>query len=348
MLRVALTFFTAIAAVSAEVAVLTPSNFDDVVDGSTNVLVEFYAPWCGHCKNLAPEYEIVGSTFRPNDDVVIAKVDADAERDLAGRYDVSGFPTLKWFPKGSTDPEEFGGGRSADTIVSWINDRVGLNRKVKTAPTSVVALNPSTFDSIVYDANKAVMVEFYAPWCGHCKQLAPKYEIVGKAFEAEDSVVVAKVDADAHRDLAGRFDVTGYPTIKWFGLGEDKEAEPYQGARDEESIVEFINENAKTYRTPEGGLTEMAGRVPQMDALASQTITEDILAEAETLLVDLSEHEAQTGKHYVKAMKKILDRGPGYPQQEIERLTGMLKTGDLSPTKRTLFQVRRNVLRAFR
>lgn len=44
---------------------LTPDNFDKVVDGSNNVLVEFYAPWCGHCKSLAPEYEIVGETYKP-------------------------------------------------------------------------------------------------------------------------------------------------------------------------------------------------------------------------------------------------------------------------------------------
>jgi protein disulfide-isomerase A6 len=43
---------------------LSQSNFRDVIDGSKHALVEFYAPWCGHCKNLAPEWEIAGNTFQ--------------------------------------------------------------------------------------------------------------------------------------------------------------------------------------------------------------------------------------------------------------------------------------------
>lgn len=61
---------------------------------------------CGHCKRLAPEYEKLGAAYEGSNDVVIAKVDADADRTLGGRFGVRGFPTLKFFPKGSTEPEE--------------------------------------------------------------------------------------------------------------------------------------------------------------------------------------------------------------------------------------------------
>jgi len=63
-------------------------------------------PGCGHCKRLAPAYEEVGQAFDNSEDVLIAKVDADAEKALGSRFGVRGFPTLKFFPKGSTDPEE--------------------------------------------------------------------------------------------------------------------------------------------------------------------------------------------------------------------------------------------------
>lgn len=61
---------------------------------------------CGHCKALAPTYEKLGEAFAKSDDVVIAKVDADGEKSLGSRFGVSGYPTLKYFPKGSTSAEE--------------------------------------------------------------------------------------------------------------------------------------------------------------------------------------------------------------------------------------------------
>lgn len=63
------------------------------------------------------------------------------------------------------------------------------------APSAVVDLTSQTFDSIALDPKKNVLVEFFAPWCGHCKKLTPVYEKLGGAFAAEESVVIAKVTA---------------------------------------------------------------------------------------------------------------------------------------------------------
>lgn len=88
-------------------------------------------------------------------------------------------------------------------LFRWVNDKIGTNRKVKHAPSHVVALTTETFDSVVL-GSKAALVEFYAPWCGHCKSLAPKYEQLAKAFAGESEVVIAKVDATEEQDLASR------------------------------------------------------------------------------------------------------------------------------------------------
>ena len=113
----------------------TEETFASHVNGETNALVEFYAPWCGHCKSLAPEWAIAGDTFQPSDDIIIAAVDATEAPALAEHYKLEGFPTIKFFPKGGdvNDPEEYDGGRQADDIVSWVNEKVGTSRKVKKA-----------------------------------------------------------------------------------------------------------------------------------------------------------------------------------------------------------------------
>jgi protein disulfide-isomerase A6 len=185
-------------AASSSVVDLTPENFDAVVDGSKNVFVEFFAPWCGHCKNLAPVWDELGEAMKNQKDVVIAKVDADAHKDLGSRFGVSGFPTLKLFKKGAdvSAPSDFGGGRELDELMKYVNEETGSLGRVNKPVSKVAVLTPQNFDEIALDKSKTVFVEFYAPWCGHCKHLAPDWEKLGLAFQNEDNVVIAKVDAD--------------------------------------------------------------------------------------------------------------------------------------------------------
>ncbi|CAL0304080.1 unnamed protein product [Lupinus luteus] len=104
------------------VAVLIERNFTTVVENNPFVMVEFYAPWCGHCKSLAPEYAAAAAELK-SDDVVLAKVDATEEQELAHEYDVKGFPTVFFFIDGVHKP--YTGRRTKDAIVSWIRKKIG-------------------------------------------------------------------------------------------------------------------------------------------------------------------------------------------------------------------------------
>ena len=147
---------------------LIPSNFDDIVLKSGKpALVEFFAPWCGHCKKLAPVWEELATALDSSKDKVsIAKVDADAEKDLGKRFGVQGFPTIKWFDGKSDKPEDYNGGRDLESLQEFVVSKTGIKIKKKaTPPSRVQMLTDETFKTEI-GGDKDVIVAFTAPWCG--------------------------------------------------------------------------------------------------------------------------------------------------------------------------------------
>ena len=110
-------------------------------------------------------------------------------------------------------------------------------------PVSIVVAK--NYKDIVLDDTKDVLIEFYAPWCGHCKALAPKYDDLGSQYAAsefKDKVVIAKVDA-TQNDVPD--EIQGFPTIKLYPAGAKDDPVTYQGARTVEDLIKFIAENGK-------------------------------------------------------------------------------------------------------
>jgi protein disulfide-isomerase A1 len=72
-----------------------------------------------------------------------------------------------------------------------------------------------TFNKLVLDTDKEVLVKFYAPWCGHCKHLAPHYDEAAKLLANNPQILLAKVDS-TENEVAG-LDIQGFPTLKFWG-----------------------------------------------------------------------------------------------------------------------------------
>eukprot|EP00996_Jenningsia_fusiforme_P000834 NODE_1758_length_1416_cov_24.426481_g1587_i0.p1 GENE.NODE_1758_length_1416_cov_24.426481_g1587_i0~~NODE_1758_length_1416_cov_24.426481_g1587_i0.p1 ORF type:complete len:430 (+),score=131.81 NODE_1758_length_1416_cov_24.426481_g1587_i0:63-1292(+) len=107
-------------AATAEVLTLKSSNFKSETEASPAMLVEFYAPWCGHCQSLEPEYKKAAKILEKEaPHLSLAKVDATVEEKLAQDYDVSGFPTLKLFKNGEFI-KDYQGKRTAQAIADWM------------------------------------------------------------------------------------------------------------------------------------------------------------------------------------------------------------------------------------
>ncbi|KAE8352995.1 thioredoxin-like protein [Aspergillus coremiiformis] len=352
MARLSYVLVSCLSVVSAVSAVvdLVPKNFDNVVLKSGKpALVEFFAPWCGHCKNLAPVYEELGQVFaHAEDKVTIGKVDADEHRDLGKKFGVQGFPTLKWFDGKSDKPEDYNGGRDLESLSAFVSEKTGIKpRGPKKEPSQVEMLTDSSFQTTI-GGDKDVLVAFTAPWCGHCKSLAPTWESLAKDFVLEPNVVIAKVDAEAEnaKATAKEQGVTGYPTIKFFPKGS-KESVPYSGARSEEAFLEFLNEKTGTHRVAGGGLDDKAGTILALDELVAKYTSsqnfDELLGEVKTAAKGLQDQYAQ---YYVKVAEK-LSLNKEYASKEFARLKKIIVKGGSAPQKVDDLTSRSNVLRQF-
>ncbi|KAH8118068.1 protein disulfide isomerase [Phellopilus nigrolimitatus] len=351
-LSVLATFF--IAAVQASnVVELTPDNFDSFVGQGKPALVEFFAPWCGHCKNLAPIYEQLADAYaHAKDKVVIAKVDADGVgKPLGKKYGVTGYPTLKWFNADGGEPDKYESGRDLESLSIFVTQKSGVKSLIKPPPPgATVILDTHSFDEVAMDKSKNVLVAFTAPWCGHCKRMKPIYEEVAQTFAPESDCILANVDADAEPNapLAMKYEVSSFPALIFFSK-DNKKGEAYEGGRTEEDFVEFLNEKCGTQRAVGGGLNDKAGRIPEFDALAAKFFSTATSAKNTVLeeALALASSAGSAAEHYLRVMKKVVNGSEEYLQKETTRLGSILKKRSLNAQKLDEIKMRINVLTAF-
>ncbi|RPB29059.1 protein disulfide isomerase [Terfezia boudieri ATCC MYA-4762] len=150
-----------------------------------------------------------------------------------------------------------------------------------TSPSDVHALKTGDFKDFIA-THPLVLAEFYAPWCGHCKALAPEYEAAATKLKEKD-IPLVKVDCTEEQDLCQEFGVSGYPTVKVFrGLESNT---PYNGARKTDAIVSYMTKQA----------------LPAVSILDKDTITAFKTADKVVLIAYLDADDKEATEAYTKA-----------------------------------------------
>lgn len=107
----------------ASATVLTSGNIDAETAGKA-VFIKFYAPWCGHCKKMKPDWDKLMKEFESSKTAVIGDVDCTTEKDLCSEHGVKGFPTLKWGAS-LASLESYEGGRDYDSLLNHAKNNLG-------------------------------------------------------------------------------------------------------------------------------------------------------------------------------------------------------------------------------
>jgi thioredoxin domain-containing protein 5 len=299
---------------NSKVVVITDNDAADPVFKTKTHLVKFYAPWCGHCKALAPKWDTLAEDESlAAKGVVVAKADCTgAGRQFCNQYKVDGYPQI--FMMDGKAKVQYDGAREADDIRAWA--LLGVPQNIKTRNAAIRAkkeakkqeLAEQEASPVTYlkdaDFSKASfqstphLVKFYAPWCGHCKALAPTWEQLAEDPDiAAQGVVVAKADCTGKAKKACTADgVTGYPVIKYLHKGESVE---YAGPREFKSFKDIALL---------GSVAEVTARVAELaaEAAAKQLAVEQAeeARRANSKVVELTDADwaskTQEQPHFVK------------------------------------------------
>ncbi|KAG9301226.1 hypothetical protein G9A89_012609 [Geosiphon pyriformis] len=249
--------------VAVDPILLNRENFTKSISNGT-WLVNFMSPYCPHCEKLAPAWRQLADDHAPlreSKGFHIAEVDCSLDGDLADENEVTGTPTLLLYQNGKKI-EKYRGIRDLAPISRYIvekadqyytpSDAVNENDKPKTTLTedesitkndpsttsilnqsgTVIVLGATNFDTLT--ASGPWFIKFFAPWCPHCKDLAPIWEELAGKLKGE--INVGSVDCTLEGDLCSRYEIRGYPTLKLF-MGKD--IIEYKGSRKLPELLNF-------------------------------------------------------------------------------------------------------------
>ena len=353
MISLCLTLFVAFCTLSSgsSVTSLNGNVFSSYVEGPRYVLVKFYAPWCGHCKHFAPEYEAIADALAGDRNYIVAEVDCEANNDLCKTYGVTGYPTVKLFR--SKNEALYQGERKKDAVLAWLaTDPIA---KVVEESELITELAPDTVDDFISGGApyKCTGVFFYSPVCPHCKSAWPEYYKTARAFIRDrDNVTFGKVNCDMYRDICTRFSVTGYPTFLLF-KNDPAKVKSFNN-RNADQLVMFVGSETGVFRQVNGHLNELAGRHWRLDLYAKDFMTRK--NSRKRTRDDVDAVNWQYKDIYIGFMDKVEkleaadpDAASTYPEKEVQRLSKIIESdsGKISEEKLDKLIIRKNIINSF-
>ncbi|CAK9801534.1 Protein disulfide-isomerase [Anthophora quadrimaculata] len=194
-----------------EVLVLTEDNIKEAIEQNDYLLIEFYAPWCGHCKALAPEFAKAAKKLQEiGSPVKLAKVDATVETALSEEYRIPGYPTLKFLRKGFVI--EYNGYREADDIVNWVTKKSGPAIKdlptVEEAKSFIDAHNIAVvgfFKDVESDGAKVFSEAAHS--LDHAFGMSSSDEVFNEYGVKDGTIVLFKKFDEGRNDFTGEIDI---------------------------------------------------------------------------------------------------------------------------------------------
>ncbi|KAK7391158.1 hypothetical protein VNO78_19569 [Psophocarpus tetragonolobus] len=210
--------------VDGKVLVLDESNIDSAIASFDHILVDFYAPWCGHCKRLSPELDAAAPVLATlKEPIIIAKVDADKHTGLAKKYDVDAYPTILLFNHGV--PTEYRGPRKADLLVRYL-------KKFSASDVSILD-SDSAVNTFVEEAGT-----FFPIYIGFGLN-STVIEKFGAKFKKNAWFSVAK---DFSEDLMVLYDFDKIPALVSLNP-QYNERNTFYGPFEEEFLEDFVRQN---------------------------------------------------------------------------------------------------------
>lgn len=172
-------------------------------------------------------------------------------------------------------------------------------------PTDVFQLTKENIDSTLKET-PFVFVKFYAPWCGHCKQMAPDWEKLAVDYKESKEVKIAELDATVHEEGAQKHGVSGYPTIKWFAHGN--EGQMYNGKRTYDALKEYVAEAMKPALKEVAALSELDEPLAKRKELCPRPSGEDASGNAAVMCVDKAIIIVQGDAEAKKVAEKLAEK----------------------------------------